>query len=216
MRPLILLLFLALTPLLHAELKWDKTVQQFHRVPDDKFVEARYPFRNTGTTSVTIKSLRSSCGCTTAKLDKKTYAPGEQGEVVLHFTFADRKGGAYLKGVTVTTDEKGVEPVVLKLIVDINDPITMAPALVFWRTGEAAAAKTVQVTADAKLPVRIKSVTSSNPHFTATLQTAQPGLQYAIAITPTGTTEKDAAEITVQTDYPADAPHAYTIYARIK
>ena len=55
-----------------------------------------------------------------------------------------------------------------------------------------------------------------NPKFAVALQTTQPGLQYTIAITPAGTTQKDTAEITVQTDFPADAPHAYTIYARIK
>jgi hypothetical protein len=215
MRPLFLVPLLFLTPLALADLKWEKTAQQFERVPDDKAIEARYAFRNTGTTTVTIKSLRSSCGCTTAKLDKKTYAPGEQGEVVLRFTFGDRKG-SYLKGVTVTTDEKSVEPVVLKLFVDIHDPLTIAPALVWWRTGEAATAKTVQLTAEAAQHVRIKSVASSNPNFTATLQTTEPGLQYAVAITPTGTTQKETAEITVQTDFPADAPHSYTIHARIK
>ena len=45
-------------------------------------------------------------------------------ENVLRFTFGDRKGNL-LKGVTVTTDEKDVEPVVLKLIVDIHDPVTV-------------------------------------------------------------------------------------------
>ena len=212
---MLLVPFLFLAPLAHAELKWERTVQQFQRVPDDKACEARYAFRNTGSTPITIKSLRSSCGCTTAKLDKKTYAPGEQGEVVLKFTFGDRKGN-YLKGVTVTTDEKSAEPVVLKLFVDIHDPLTVTPALVFWRTGEATAAKSVQLTADPNQQVRIKSVTSSNPNFKTTLQTAQAGQQYSVAITPTGTAQKDSAEITVQTDFPADAPHAYTIYARIK
>ncbi len=213
MRSLLLLLFLA--PLAHADLKWDKIVQQFQRVPDDKEIEAHYVFHNAGATPVTIKSLRSSCGCTTAKLEKKTYAPGEQGDVVLHFTFGDRKGN-YLKGVTVTTDDKAAEPVVLKLFVEIHDPLTVAPGLVFWRTGEATGAKTVQLTAEPNQRVRIKSVTSSNPHFTATLQTVQPGMQYSVAITPSGTTQKDTADITVQTDFPADAPHTYTIYARIK
>jgi len=215
MRLLCLLSLLCFGPLAEAELKWEKTVQQFQRVPDDKAIEARYTFRNTGPTPVTIKSLRSSCGCTTAKLDKKLYAPGEQGEVVLRFTFGDRKG-SYLKGVTVTTDEKTAEPVVLKLFVEIHDPLTIAPALVFWRKGEAAAPKTVQLSTEAAQRVRIKSVTSSNPGITATLQTMQPGMQYAVSITPSSTAQKDAAEITVQTDFPPDAPHTYTIHARIK
>jgi hypothetical protein len=215
MRSLLLLLLIFSASLVHAEMKWEKTVQEFQRVPEDKAVEGRYAFHNAGPAPLTIKSLRSSCGCTTAKLDKKTYAPGEQGEVVLRFTFGDRKG-RYLKGVTVTTDDKSAEPVVLKLLVDIHDPLTISPALVLWRTGEATAAKIVQLTAEGAQQVRIKAVTSSNPRFTATLQTVQPGLRYAVAIAPTSTAMKETAEITVQTDFPADAPHTYIIHARIK
>ena len=215
MRLLLLIPFLLIAPLAHADLKWDKLVQEFKRVPDDKEIEAHYVFHNTGTTPVTIKSLRSSCGCTTAKLEKKIYAPGEQGDVVLHFNFGDRKGN-YLKGVTVTTDDKNVEPVVLKLYVEIHDPVTVTPGLVFWRTGEAIAAKSVQITAEAAQHVKVKSVASSNPNFTATLQTAQAGSEYTIAITPVSTAQKGSADITVQTDFPPDAPHTYTIFAKIK
>ena len=215
MRPLSFFLLLVLSSFAHAELKWEKPVQKFQRVPEDKVVEARYAFRNSGPAPLTIKSIRSSCGCTTGKLDKRTYAPGEEGEVVMRFSFGDRKG-PHLKTLRVSTDEKNAEPEVLKLIVDIHDPVTLAPGLVFWRTGEAASAKTVQLTADASQPVRVKSVTSSNPNFTATLQTVQAGAQYAVAIVPAATARKEAAEITVQTDFPADAPHTYTIHARIK
>ena len=216
MRPLLLIPFLALAPLsAHADLKWDKPVQEFKRVPDDKEIEAHYIFHNTGATPVTIKSIHSSCGCTTAKLDKKTFAPGEQGDVVLHFNFGDRKGN-YLKGVTITTDDKNAEPITLKLYVEIHDPLTVTPALVFWRKDEAPSPKTVQLTAEAAQHVKIKSVASSNPNFTATLQTGQAGLEYTIAITPTSTAQKGSADITVQTDFPADAPHVYTIFAKIK
>src|SRR4051812_24861549 len=101
---LLLPLLLACAATAHAEISWDRPEQKFERSPDDKAVEARYTFRNSGTTPVTIKSLRSSCGCTTARLEKKTYAAGETGEVVLRFTFGDRIG-LYRKTVTVNTDE---------------------------------------------------------------------------------------------------------------
>jgi hypothetical protein len=94
--------------------------------------------------------------------------------------------------------------------------VTLAPALVFWRTGEAAAAKSVQFTAEAAHPVHIKSVTSSSPRLTAKLETTKAGEQYAISVTPVDTAQKESAEISVQTDFPADAPRAYTIHARIK
>lgn len=213
--PLLAVLLAFAAPTAQAQLKWDHPVQQFHRVPEDKEIYAHYTFKNVGTTPVTIKTLRSSCGCTTAHLDKKTYAPGEAGEVVLHFIFGDRKG-YFRKGVAVTTDDKTAEPLTLGLSIDIHDPVTLAPALVIWKTGEPVAAKNVQFNAEAAQPVHVKSVTSSNPRLAAKLDTIKAGEQYAISVTPADTAQKESAEISVQTDFPADAPRVYTIHARIK
>ncbi len=198
-----------------AQLSWEQPTQRFERSPEDRAVEARYAFRNAGTAPITIKSLRSSCGCTTARLEKKTYAPGEKGEVMLRFSFGDRKG-LYRKTVTVNTDEKTGEPLVLNLIVHIHDPLTIEPALVWWRRGETTEGKSAQVEAVAGERVSITSVSSNNPRFTARLVTAQAGQKYAIVVTPADTAAKETAEIKVQTDFPQDAPRAYTIHARVK
>lgn len=198
-----------------AQLAWDHPIQKFYRVPEDKEINAHYSFKNVGTTPITIKTLRTSCGCTTARLEKKTYAPGETGEVLVHFTLGDRKG-LYRKSVAVTTDDKPSEPTTIGMVVDIHDPVTMTPALVYWKTGEPAEAKSVQFTAEQAQPVHIKSVTSSNPRLTAKLETTKAGEQYAISVVPADTAKKESAEISVQTDFPADAPRAYTIHARIK
>jgi hypothetical protein len=211
----LLSLLIATAAVAHAELSWDKPTQQFDRSPEDEAVEARYSFRNTGAQPVTIKSLRSSCGCTTARLEKKTYAPGEQGEVTLRFKFGDRKG-LYRKTVTVNTDEQNAEPLVLNLIVNIHDPLTFTPALVWWRRGDASEAKTVQAESAPGQRVAITGVSSSSPAFSARLVTTQAGQKYAVVITPASTTEKTTAEIKVQTNFPADAPRAYTIHARVK
>ena len=199
----------------HAQLTWDHPIQKFYRVPEDKEIYAHYSFKNVGTTPITIKTLRSSCGCTTAHLEKKTYAPGETGEVVVHFIFGDRKG-LLRKSVAVTTDDKPSEPSTIGLLIDIHDPVTMTPALVYWKTGEPVAAKSVQFTVEPSQPVHIKSVTSSNPRLTAKLETSKAGEQYAISVAPADTAKKESAEISVLTDFPADAPRAYTIHARIK
>jgi hypothetical protein len=198
-----------------ADLKWDKPAQEFQRTPAEAALEAHFTFQNTGQSPVTIKSLRASCGCTTARLEKKTYAPGEQGEVLTRFVFGDRKGLHHLT-VSVVTAEKPNEPMVLDLRVYIHDPVTIAPALVYWKTGESPAAKTAQVNAEAGQPVHVKSVASSNPRVTATLQIVKPGAQYIVSVAPADTTQKESAEISVQTDFPPDSPKTYTIHARIK
>lgn len=198
-----------------AELKWDRPQQNFQRTPEDGEIEVRFAFRNAGAGPVTIKTLRPSCGCTTAHLEKKTFAPGETGEVVAHFVFGDRRG-PHRKTIEVRTDEVPTEPLLLDLRVNIHDPLTIAPTLVFWKRGEPGVAKTVLLTADAAQQVRIKSVTSSNPRLPANLETIKAGEQYAVSVTPADTAQKESAEISVLTDFPADAPHTYVIHARVK
>jgi hypothetical protein len=206
---------LLLAVAVRADLTWDKPLQRYQRTPAEKELEAHFTFRNTGQSPVTIKTLRASCGCTTAKLEKRTYAPGEQGEVLTRFMFGGRKGLHHLS-VTVFTAEKSNEPSTLDLFVDIHDPVTIAPALVYWKTGEPVAAKAVQVSAEAGQPVHVKSVTSSNPRVTAALQTVKAGSQYVVSVTPADTAQKESAEISVQTDFPPDSPQIYTIHARVK
>ncbi len=198
-----------------AELKWDRPVQSFQRTPEDGEIEVRFAFRNAGAGPVTIKTLRPSCGCTTAYLEKKTFAPGEAGEVVAHFVFGDRRG-PHRKTIEVRTDDAAAESVVLDLRVNIHDPLTIAPALVFWKRGEPGEAKTVQLTADTGQPVRIKSVVSSNPRVAAKLETIKAGQQYVVSVTPADTAQKESAEISLLTDFPADAPRTYVIHARVK
>src|SRR3954468_5493775 len=91
-----------------AGLDWTKPVQDFQATPDKPSVEARFAFKNTGATPVTITSLKTTCGCTTARLDKRTYQPGEQGEIVAVYKFPFQKG-ALRKLVLVTTDDRPKE-----------------------------------------------------------------------------------------------------------
>ena len=198
-----------------AQLRWEKTTQSFDRSPGDPSVEATYAFKNTGTAPVTITKLRTSCGCTAAKLEKRTYAPGESGGIAAKFTLGDRRG-LHVVGVTVTTDDKSAEPTVLNLRVQIADPMKVEPALVWWRVGAVAEPKVVQLTADPARPVRVKGVTSTNPRIAVKLDTTAAGQRYGLTIVPQDTASKEVAEIRVQTDFPPDAPRSYHIYARVK
>jgi hypothetical protein len=212
-RCLLLLAFLIGAAPAFAQLKWEKPWQEFHRTPDDDHVETKFSFRNVGSAPVTIRNVKTSCGCTTARLDKKIYAPGENGEVVARFSFGERKG-AHRKMVTVTSDDGTRQE--LNLVVIIHPVLEITPALVFWRVGQPAEPKLVQLTAEAGTNARVKSVTSSNPRVQATLQPTKPGEPYSLSIRPVDTAQRETAELLVQTDYPPEAPRAFTIHARVK
>lgn len=210
---LALLALLACATPTFAQLQWEKPWQEFHRPPEDKQLETTFAFGNSGAKPVTIKSVKTSCGCTTTKLDKTTYAPGEKGELTARFAFGQRKG-SHRKLITVTTADDARQE--LNLVVHIHPALIVTPALVFWKVGQPAEPQTVQLTAEPGTTVRVKSVTSSNPRLIATLKTTKPGEAYALSVKPTDTTQRESAELTVETDYPSDAPRAFTIHARIK
>jgi hypothetical protein len=90
-------------------LAWERPLQEFHAIPEDGFVETTFTFKNTGSSPVRIRKVQSSCGCTTTKLDKRDFAPGETGELKAKFTFRGRRG-AQRKTIQVITDD-GTETV---------------------------------------------------------------------------------------------------------
>ena len=81
---------------------------------------------------------------------------------------------------------------------------------------DSAAAKTIQLTAEAGQPVRIKRIIASNPRLAAKLETVKAGEHYTVAVTPTDTTQKESGEVFVLTDFPADAPRTYILQVRVK
>lgn len=206
-------LLAASAALAHADLVFDKPVQEFHRVPEDGHVEAHYAFKNTGPDTVTIKRVITSCGCTTAKLAKNVYAPGETGEIVVKFTFGSRRGPSR-KILSVVADDKREWRLDLRTY--IHEPLTITPALVYWKVGDATEAKSVKLTTADGQRVTVKSVTSSDPRVTASIQPVRPGEEYLVNVKPTDTAGKVAAELSVATDFPPDAPRSYRIFARIK
>ncbi len=206
-------MLLAVNVTARAELIWENPTQEFHRLSSDGAVAAHYAFKNAGPTTLTIEQINSSCGCTVAQVEKKRYEPGESGEITARFTFGNRKG-LQRKVIAVRLSD-GTETK-LGLNVSILEPLTATPTLLFWRVGESAAPKMVQLTAAKGVPVNIRSVSSSSPRVTTQLKVKAEAADYTLIVFPSDTSEKLAATVTVETDYPRDAPKSYPVYIRIK
>jgi len=67
-------------------------------------VSHEFQFTNEGDADLVIESVRTSCGCTTASLDKKIYQPGESGSIPVIFDSAEFTG-TFAKAVRLTTNE---------------------------------------------------------------------------------------------------------------
>src|ERR1700732_4935701 len=197
------------------QLTWDTTEQTFHSKQQDKAVVAKYKFTNTGPKPIKIQNVQTSCGCTTAQLNKTDYAPGESGEIATKFAFAGRTGRQE-KAITVATAENPAQPTILKLHVYIEDMVKIEPEIVLWRVGEQPDSKSIRIVIANDSSAKIVSVTSDNPALKVRLTETKPGKEYEAQITPESAAQPAAATLMIRTDYHPDNPETKSAYARIK
>ena len=79
------------------------------RIYEGKVILDTLRFVNKGKKTVSISTVRSSCGCTTATLDEKEVAPGDTGRVAFQLRTRGYQG-ALRKDITVVFKEKKTKP----------------------------------------------------------------------------------------------------------
>lgn len=198
-----------------AQLAWETTEQTFNSKPQDKEVVAKYKFTNAGPKPIKIQNVRTSCGCTTAALNKTDYAPGESGDIEAKFTFAGRTGRQE-KAISVDTTANPEQPTILKLHVYIQETVKIEPEVVLWRVGEQPDPKSIHIVIADDASAKIVSITSDNPALKVKLTEVKPGKEYEAQITPDSAAQPAAATVMIRTDYPPDNPETKYAYARIK
>lgn len=204
---LVCLACLAAPVALQAGLKWTSTSQTLTADPDRTELTAAFEFRNEGASPVTIVEVQTSCDCTAAALEKKTYAAGERGKipVVLRYT---GEVSPLRQTVTVITDEAGGVSHALKLEVAIparaqRERIDIQPRHVRWKRGAVPRAQVLNVRIrDRDDAIRPVAVASTDPAFRVQLREPradEPGL-YELAITPVTLDAAHEAVVTVTTN----------------
>ncbi|MHC4551227.1 MAG: DUF1573 domain-containing protein [Planctomycetota bacterium] len=63
----------------------ENAVHDFGEMGPGASKKCEYKFTNTGTATLKIDRIQSTCGCTVPKLKKKEYAPGESGTITVTF-----------------------------------------------------------------------------------------------------------------------------------
>jgi len=161
-------------------LKWEQTTVSLAASPTDKKIETEFAFTNTSATAVSIRKVSTSCGCTTAVPSQKVYQPGESGRLKVVFNFGGRKG-AQAKGIVVQTDG-GKD--VLRLQVDIADPVRVDREMLSWKAGDPLEAQVFEVTVREPESARITAVKSLSDAFVAELEEVEAGRKYRVVVKP--------------------------------
>lgn len=181
-----------------AELKWDQTSIELHPALGEKQAVGHFKYENVGKAPVRFKSVRSSCGCTTAQTQKDEVPPGEKGEITATFNIGGRVG-TQVKTVTVETEDQANPVTVLTLKTVIPEMLSLTPTFIFWPGKEPAKAKTIVVKAAKDFPAKKLDVTSTNPEFDVQVVPDGAG-QWKINVQPKQTERPMATQLTIQSD----------------
>lgn len=149
---------------LSAGLSFDRVVIEDVVAPGKRSYPFEFPFKNTGDTVVEISGIKMSCGCTSAKLDKRSYAPGESGVIQGRFSVGSRRG-MQEKKIRVLTKDPAQPEIHLALKLDIPQLVRMKPRLLLWHVGTEPEAKTLTIIPNTNFGAEIVSVECASPDF---------------------------------------------------
>jgi hypothetical protein len=203
-----------------AQLSWENKLLDFHPTFEEKSVTGEFVFKNAGNYPVKILSVKSNCGCTTAKLDKTEYQPGESGKITATFTIGQRVGFQQ-KDIIVRTDDphgRDGKGVLAQLTVQTHIPelARVTPKFVNWQIGETNAPKTIALEVKHSEPIHVVGVESSDARLIPKLATIEDGKRYEVLVTPADTSQPVKAHLRIKTDFPKDKPRLFHALAQVK
>ena len=198
-----------------AQLRWETRELEFSPSVDQTQVTAHFRFQNVGQSEIKITSVSTSCGCTTAALEKDTVAPGEKGEIKATFNLGERDG-LQQKTISVESTDPESPKTSLTLRVRIPAVAQVSPNSLQWQLGGAPSAQTINIRILNDLPIHTISATSSDPRILARVEQAVPSKEYRVIVEPKGTSEPVTAVLKIKTDYPAENSKEFIAVARIK
>jgi len=112
-------------------------------ITDGEKIEIEFPFRNVGSSPITIIRSKPSCGCTLTKtMENEVFQPGESGVIEAIFDPTGKKGRTSVR-VTVETDDP-VRPVTtLSLTAEVESIIRVDPVMVQFEDVRKGESKTI-------------------------------------------------------------------------
>ncbi|MBI1190453.1 MAG: DUF1573 domain-containing protein [Tepidisphaera sp.] len=141
------------------EITFDEKVHEFGVISDDKNVNYQFKFKNTGKGTLTISNTQGSCGCTVPQLEKKEYAPGEEGLIKVEYHPQNRNGPQHTT-VTVTSNDPTKPQVVLEIKSDVRPLVAIEPKVLNIGQVPKGKAQTLKAVITSRLPdVKIVSAT---------------------------------------------------------
>lgn len=128
--------------------------------------------RNKGNDTLFIRTVNTSCGCTTAPIDKKELLSGDSASMNITFNLPN-KPGIVKKMINIRTNDPVSRNRTVYLVADVVFPLSFEPIQLFTFHGLVlgdSMTSTVKITNNSDIPVQIKEIKISDSVFTTNLQ----------------------------------------------
>jgi len=151
------------------QLVFEKGTLDLGKITDEKEITSVVKFRNTGTSTLTIKNAAGSCGCTVPSLSKLVYEPNEEGELTIIYNPHNRKGDVS-STITVTSDDPALPSQQIPLKANVTQMVTMDPMMLPIGQIDRGSASVKSVTVTSRIPdLQITQATPASPRLVATI-----------------------------------------------
>ncbi|MGB5849311.1 MAG: DUF1573 domain-containing protein [Ignavibacteriaceae bacterium] len=100
-------------------LNFGETQHDFGKVDEGKVVEYTFKFANGGKSTLKIKDIKTSCGCTAALVSSEVLKPGEQGTLKVELDTSNRKG-KMSRTITIESNDPKDPTKILTVYADIQ------------------------------------------------------------------------------------------------
>ncbi len=103
------------------KIKFKEESRNFGKIDQGKVLTHVFVFRNEGDSTLTIKKVSTTCGCTAALISDKNVAPGKKGEIKVSFNTRGL-AGKVTKYIYVESNDPGQPRKQLVVVADVKVP----------------------------------------------------------------------------------------------
>lgn len=197
---------------LHAGLTFDKPMVEDTIAPGVKSYPFEFAFENIGEATVEISEIKTTCDCTTAKLERMRYAAGESGVIKGTFSVGSRRG-MQEKIVRVLTKDLVQPEIQLTLKLDIPQLVTMKPRMLFWSASGEPSKQEVFLETNKAYSVKIISIESDSDFYNSSLINLAATNEYQLSIVPRNLDDKGQSivKILLESDFGRSEQYLYLL-----
>jgi hypothetical protein len=155
-----------------AKIVFESTTKDFSKVNEGAVLKHIFKFMNTGSETLEILRVDSSCGCTSALLSANKIAPGKSGEIEVLIETKDLPASELTKTVSVMSTDPKQSVVVLTLTAVVEPEFIISePSIYFGNTPRGqAVTKDILVTIPPNKPSKLLEANSTDASVTVKLE----------------------------------------------